>query len=300
MFAMQQPVDLKSGLKNILYLTDFSECAQATLPYAKAIARIYDGKIFLLHSMVPDAMACLTPELAAATITLQEQEAQAKMKELAAQLDGQPHEAFLDEGHGVWPSVEAMIASNQIDLIVLGTHARKGVRRFFPGSIAEEIFRRTDIPVLMVGPLVTENASHRGIFKEILVASDFSVESHRAVERAARIAQANGAHLTLLNVIKMAPKAKAANAPGQSVATTLGQFHDQFPADLQLEKRPDFLVQYGVPAERIAQTAEKIEADVIVLGVRSLVPVGVATHVARTTAHGVVTLAPCPVLVIPA
>jgi Universal stress protein family len=40
-------------LRNIVYLTDFSRSAEAALPFAKAMARAFDGKVYALHVLVP-------------------------------------------------------------------------------------------------------------------------------------------------------------------------------------------------------------------------------------------------------
>ena len=56
-------------------------------------------------------------------------------------------------GEGViWDVLQDMIQENGIDLIVLGTHGRQGLRKLLLGSIAEEVFRMAPCPVLTVGP----------------------------------------------------------------------------------------------------------------------------------------------------
>ncbi len=50
------------ALNNVLYLTDFSEPAEAALPFATAIAREYGSKIYAFHILLPDIYACMAPE----------------------------------------------------------------------------------------------------------------------------------------------------------------------------------------------------------------------------------------------
>lgn len=52
-------------------------------------------------------------------------------------------------------SILACIADQQADLIVLGTHGRKGVARVLQGSVAEGVMRGTTIPVLVAHATVT-------------------------------------------------------------------------------------------------------------------------------------------------
>jgi len=56
-------------------------------------------------------------------------------------LDGIEHELLVKPGD-VWPVLTELIAERAIDLVVIGTHGRTGVRKFVLGSVAEKIFRQ--------------------------------------------------------------------------------------------------------------------------------------------------------------
>ena len=66
------------ALNNILYLTDFSDCAEAALPVATAIAREFGAKIYAMHVLLPDVYTSLAPEFGQVVITGLEQAAGAK------------------------------------------------------------------------------------------------------------------------------------------------------------------------------------------------------------------------------
>ena len=51
-----------------------------------------------------------------------------------------------------WSGIVSFIRDEGIDLIVMGTHARKGVPRFFLGSVAERVIREAPCPVITVRP----------------------------------------------------------------------------------------------------------------------------------------------------
>lgn len=70
------------------------------------------------------------------------------------------------------------------------------------------------------------------------------------------------------------------------------------PEDADLWCRPELVVKYGEPADRIIEVARTRGIDLIVLGVRNGDRFGVATHVERTTAHDVVVNASCLVLTV--
>jgi hypothetical protein len=53
---------------------------------------------------------------------------------------------------GVWEELQEIIFQKQIDLVVIGTHGRHGIEKLLLGSVAEQVFRHADCPVLTVGP----------------------------------------------------------------------------------------------------------------------------------------------------
>ena len=52
----------------------------------------------------------------------------------------------MDWSIDLWDAVQKTIKEKHIDLIVMGTHGRTGADKFFMGSVAEEIFRRSPVP----------------------------------------------------------------------------------------------------------------------------------------------------------
>jgi len=86
---------VRLALKNILLLTDFSEPSELAIPFAIAIAREYESKVYAMHVLTPVPLAYATPESAAAAIEGLEEGAQAGMQRVDAQLVGVPHETML-------------------------------------------------------------------------------------------------------------------------------------------------------------------------------------------------------------
>jgi len=71
------------------------------------------------------------------------------------------------------------------------------------------------------------------------------------------------------------------------------------PADAELEREPEYVVEFGKAAEQILNVAHQRDADLIVLGAKSAHGhIGAATHFASATAHTVVSHATCPVMTI--
>lgn len=86
--------------------------------------------------------------------------------------------------------------TEKADLIVTGTHARKGVSRLFLGSFAESLILRSKVPVLVVNP-----ANQARPIKKILFPTDFRSQSKPLFLKACALARKVGAEITLLHVI---------------------------------------------------------------------------------------------------
>ena len=283
------------AINNILYMTDFSQPSEAALPFAASIAREYRAKIYAFHALIPGVYT--TPETAAAALDAQEDDALTNMQHVNAQLAGLPHETIVERNIGVWPALEGAVKDFAIDLIVVGTHGRTGAKRLLMGSVAEEIFRRSHVPVLTIGPSESHGVHRGGRFHHVLYATDFSEESLAAAPYALSLAQENEARLTLQHVMKE-PEVfdKAAE---DRISSAMFRLHEIVPGEAESWCRPDAAVRFGRADEQILKIAREREADLIVLGVRGNKGVpGAATHVERVTAHKVVAHAPCPVLTI--
>lgn len=293
--------EVKSGtriaISNILYLTDFSEPSEAALPFAVSIAREYGAKVYAFHVLIPAVYSYTTPETAAASLDAQEDDAQVNMQRVNSQLAGLPHEVLVERNTGVWPAIEAAIKEYAIDLIVVGTHGRTGAQKLLLGSVAEEIFRRSHVPVLTIGPFEKRGAHRSARFRHVLFATDFSDESLAAAGYALSMAQENEARLTLLHVLK--EEQALDKATEDRIANANFRLREIVPPVAESWCRPDAVVRFGKAADRILEVAKERDADLIVLGVRGHrgLP-GADTHLERATAHKVVAHAPCPVLTV--
>ncbi len=283
------------GLKNILYLTDFSEPADAALPFAMAIAREYGSRIHAFHIIFPDIYTCMAPEFGDMVASGLEEAAGAKMQRVESQLAGVPHDTGMEWGANVWDALQRVVEKNSIDLVVLGTRGRTGMRKFLLGSVAEEVWRRSPVPVLTIGPQVGRiRPSER--FNSVLFATDFTTQSLAGLPYAVSMAREYRAHLVLLHVIRQFKKEEILGEA--SAAEAIRQMSQLLPKDAKLGSRPEFMVKYGEPADHIIETAGQCGADLIVLGIHRGDRLGIATHVEGTIAHEVVVKASCPVLTV--
>jgi nucleotide-binding universal stress UspA family protein len=288
-------------VKNILYLTDFSQPSESALPFVTALGRGFGAKVLALHVLIPWPYVYTAPGLTEAAIEAAEETAQAEMQRVESRLAGLEHKTLVERGLEVWPSVRRAIEEDHVDLIVAGTHGRTGTDKLLMGSVAEEIFRRSPVPVLTIGPGVRSSAHNAGRFRRVLFATDLTPESLAAAPHAISLAQENRARLALLLVMRKPDSIHEGDRRlfEMSVAEAMHRLYEIVPQDATLEFPPEVGVEYGDPAERIVESAKKCNADVIVMGVRGAAGhLGAATHLERAIAHKIVAHAPCPVLTV--
>jgi len=141
-------------LENILYATDFSELSLHALKYARSFAEAHGAKLHCVHvvdetyqywmSADPDGVPAGVP-----TAKLIEQ-AKRKLADFVAEhLSGQAVRTQVRLGR---PFVEIITYAreNGIDLIVLTTHGRSGLKHALMGSTAERVVRKAPCAVLTV------------------------------------------------------------------------------------------------------------------------------------------------------
>jgi nucleotide-binding universal stress UspA family protein len=261
------------------------------------MAKQYGAKVHGLHVRFPATYPIVGPEAMPQVLEAAEEQAKFEAEQLHEMLETVPHEVTVTEGD-LWPSLSEIVNKQQTDLIVMGTHGRKGVSRAFLGSAAEEVFRKAHCPVLTVGPHVSHNTERRLAMKEILFATDFSAESLAALPFAVSLAQEHLSNLTLLNVTGKSEVGELVHA-GQYKESTLRRLQSLVPAGAELWCEPKCRVEHGPEAEKIMEVAIALGADLIVLGVRSPQGgLGATTHLLQSIAHQVVANAQCPVLTV--
>jgi universal stress protein A len=143
-------------VKRILVPTDFSETADKALAYAKELATKLGASVHLVHVFAdPYAVAAYAPEVYAAVPAEMRARAVKEVHErLMERLDAAEEQRFRGSRgivRGlVAPQIVDYAASQDIDLIVIGTHGRRGVAHLLLGSVAEHVVRTAGCPVLTV------------------------------------------------------------------------------------------------------------------------------------------------------
>ncbi len=135
--------------RRIVTAVDFGEASAQAVGVAAAIAGATGSALTLLHAETLEAPPYFTSEQIEA-IEHQRRaasaEAQRYLTRFGRRHTSVPFEAQIADG----PPAEAILrASAAADLIVMGTHGRRGPGRWWLGSVAERVLRRTSVPLLV-------------------------------------------------------------------------------------------------------------------------------------------------------
>jgi nucleotide-binding universal stress UspA family protein len=138
----------------ILIPTDGSDTAKPAVEMALNLAETYDARLHALFIVdqptsvsgtgegftgLDNLLNELEEEGHQATDTIAEQATDSNIEAETAVQRGNPHDDILSYATG-----------HNIDLIVMGTHGRTGVKRALVGSVTEDVVRHSEIPVLTV------------------------------------------------------------------------------------------------------------------------------------------------------
>jgi nucleotide-binding universal stress UspA family protein len=288
MSCVAQPVLV--SFKNVLLATDLSPASARALEYAIAFDR-EQSAVHTLHVAGSDNYQLLCPEAFSDTFRLAGTKCRNATKILRGLLHGLPSEVPV-HGTRIWEVIADVASRNEIDLLILGSHGRKGLNKFLFGSVAEEVFRHVTCPVLTVSADVKAPGLERLQITKVLLASDFSPKS-LAPMYACWLCRRFDAGLVGLHVVSGEEDWRNAN-----VFRVEEQLLNMTPEIADLQQRPDLMVEFGEPADKILQAAGETGADLIVLGAHAPREGWPVSHLPWATAGRVIAGAPCPVLTV--
>lgn len=260
--------------RQIVVPIDFSEPSRAAAQRALGLARAFETPIHLVHALqYPEICSYwefnLPPKAWEATLE-QARAALGKLEQELATHDVRVS-STLAESDPV-SAIDAAVEQHQSNLIVMGTHGHSGLKHAVLGSVAERTLRAVNCPTLCVKE--SETRAQRPIGR-ILFATDFSIHSKRAALLTSGLAQKLGASVDVIHVLMLPSSALGPYGipPSDEVVEQLRQkahelledATDPFQnAQLSVESH----LHQGLPWEVMAREAERLDADLIVMGTR--------------------------------
>lgn len=285
-------------IKNILMPTDFSACAESAFSHAAHLADRYGAELHVLnvrppHSDEPNDPMDFFPL---------EREDEITWSDAYRPRDGQQELSIVHaQVREVAPAVGILEYADRhdVDLIVMGTHGRRGIDRLLIGSTAEEVVRMATCPVFTVRE---EAGLPHGTVRRILVPVDLSATSRSAVTYAKELAAAYGAHLDLLHVIEDAGLAGVygIEPPMLTTPAVAAQARRALAEEERVAVGAEVTIEHhvltGHAVHSILEFAETRETDMIVIATHGWA--GIKRLLLGSVTEKVVRMAPCPVFTV--
>ena len=268
-------------VKLILVPLDGSKFSESSLPLAMAIGRATGARLHVAQIHVPyepEALLGSTP-FQFEGVDIEEYDArrleqdQAYISQLGSRIgnDGLAVEASVLKGRRVADGLAGFADEVGADLIVLASHGHTGASRTWLGSVADELVRHSNRPLLVSRPVDGVEAAAPTL-RHILVPLDGSKLAEGALGPALDVARATGARITLAHVVatvtmhgprsltpvrrKIRSEFEAAEAYLDGVAASLKE------EGLDVDTR---VVEGKTPAVVLSELADAIGADMIAM-----------------------------------
>lgn len=134
----------------ILVPTDGSPAAEAAIEHAIDLAVNYDARIHGLYVVDATAFASVESgtELVVEALEAEGRQAVERITQAASEA-GVDVETTVYSGTA-YRGILDYVDDHDVDLVVMGTHGRRGVERFLLGSVTERVVRSADVPVMTV------------------------------------------------------------------------------------------------------------------------------------------------------
>ena len=295
--------------QNILVARDFSDAAQDATNYALDLAARTGATLHTLYAEVLHGDPFDPSEEPATSLDKIRERLKQKTEEQAhSHYDPQSVRLVHAVEHDIaaGPAILRYAGEHAIDLIVMGTHGRRGVRRMALGSVAEEVVRQASCPVVTVRHPEAEGHTDGAVrVQRMLVPVDFSTHSQGALRHAKALADLyDGAHLDLFHVIEETLHPAFYGPAMRSIYDAHPDIEEKAVEELEKFYReaggPDGSVSFhagpGRAPRAIATHAQREETDLIVMATHGRT--GMERFLIGSVAEKVVRTATCSVFTV--
>lgn len=268
---------MRNSFRRILFPTDFSSTSESALKQALALAESYEAELHLVtvvdhtlysYARYPDAS--LREDLvAAAKIRIRNFDIPSSSPELNVQ-------RVVLEGD-IAEQVSSYVRDFEIDLVVMASHARSKVARFFMGSVADRVLHLAGCPAMVMrapeGTARNPVPSDRR-FNTIVTPTDFSKPAEQGLMRAIDFALDYDAKLYVVHAIddrklmmlEESRRKDALTKIREDVTDHLEEWCAKIPPEVDVEAK----ILIGDTTEKVGQFASKHNCDLVVIGARAI------------------------------
>jgi len=274
----------------IVVSTDLTDLAYL-LPHAIAQAKASDASLILVHAVLPhEAVPMESGAIPYYDPLRLDRDARLILEDTAREVREQGVVCTTAVRHGFVPDVVAEIVNNSgAGRLIIGTHGRRGLKKFVLGSIARQLLESVDVPVCTVGPRAhkTPNAVE-SILHPVSLAGLHEASASLSFD----LARQFDASLLLLHVVT--PTASVNRDPGKIVSLATAQLERLIPAVARSFTQVQARIALSSVVNEILAVAEETQAGLIVLGVHA--PAHSWLAGTEPAAYKILVSAPCPVL----
>jgi len=285
-------------IKNILCPLDFFPASLRSFDYALNLAANYDAVLHVLHVISPVVPTAYDLPFSVTEYTGALQVASKKeLQKLAARAEKANVQFRSATPIGsIDNEIRKAITRTAAELVVVGTHGRRGFERWILGSEADRLLRSCPVPLLTIRA-VRGTRTAPGAIRRILATTDFSAGTSDALDFAFSIAQQNQARLTLLHVVDQIAVESPSKLALPTVDAARRQLEKLVPPEVKSWCEVTTRVDVGVPYSVILDALKSDRSDLLVMNVhgKSLLDRALLGSTAERVVRGAV----CPVLLIP-
>lgn len=282
--------------KTIVVGFDKSPSSRAAVIEAANWIKRHGGVLYLVHAVFFDTEEFgIAPEQLDMRLKIGEKIC-IESKEMVAAEFGIDAHYVLCEGEA--PEVLTEVSEGKkADLIVLGTYGRRGFNRFLMGSVTAQTIMKASSDVLVVKKPCEKCT---GTYTSILVPFDGSEFSRKALERACQLSKIDGAEVTVLYVIPRYEemidffKTDSIRNSLQEEAKKIVSAAVSYAESQKVIPKTE--IAEGHAADRIVETAQKLNSDLIAMGSHGYH--GMSKALMGSTTERVIMTAGCPILIV--
>ncbi|MGA7524646.1 MAG: universal stress protein [Acidobacteriaceae bacterium] len=275
----------------IVVATDLTD-TDYLVPYAVAQARASGASLILVNAVLPhESMPVESGAVPYYDPLRMDRDARLLLENIARELRDQGIECATAVRHGFAPDVIAEVVKNaEAARLIVGTHGRRGLRKFVLGSIARQLLDRVDIPVCTIGPRAHHLPADppHAILHPVSLSGLHKTSTALALE----LARQFGARLVLLHVVP--PESATSRDPGKAVNAATEELNRLIPAEARASTQVMVRIAPNNVVSELLSVAEEIEAGFIVLGVHA--PAHSWLPGTEPAAYKILVSAPCPVI----
>jgi len=290
--------------KRILCPVDFSESSTRALAHAAALTQWYEAHLTVLHVAPTFDPVQIRGDLGVPVelvTPVTREEVLSELSRILERAGVSPDAQLIAQAGDASTTIVSQALTTRADLIVIGTHGRRGFKRLLLGSVAETVLHEAPCPVLTVSPHTEAASADVVTFKRILCPIDFSPPSLQALGFALDLARQAGGRVTLLHVVEWLAEDEPThfNVPefrGHMVNDAKQRLRSLVAEESRAWCEIDDVIVSGRAHRGILQEAAARSADLIAMGAQGRGSVGLALF--GSTTQQVVRGATCPVLTV--